>query len=218
MPPKRLIGLITFALVAYATPRAVAQQPTSENPFSSAAPSAKEHSAGKEAEAWVIAIKKRFKDVLFATGDEPTTRPPADDLTPLPAEERRAYFRQNEDQAFKILSKAMPHIRIPEPVLAPQMARYLNEEFGAANLPYRVKFLLSEDGDAAQRSRRLWNLFFIALQDDWKSQEELRKSSLSKALQQGSLWDIMVAVRSSMQPPADSVVFSSGLILISPGG
>jgi hypothetical protein len=151
-------------------------------------------------------IKEEFRDVLLPFADDPGGSP--DRLAGVPYEERTSYFAHHEAEARKVLAEMKPHCRLPEPMLLPQVIRYINSELSAQHLSFRVRLQLIGVDPPKQLEQSLKRYLYTAM--------PLEKE-LSKVIREGSVWDIVSGIASNIRPSACLCCYEDGLIIIAPG-
>jgi len=162
----------------------------------------------------IAKTREQFKDILLAVRPNGSTEA-TDDLAKIPSDDRTAYLQRNSDEARKVLSAIKPHAKLPEPVLLPQVIRYLNQEMSDQHLPFRVRLYLPREQDDTFEAERLRQQLFCALPGDAQDLK-FNGPSLSKALAGGSLWDILQSVTLHILPHASCTVHAGGVIIVAP--
>jgi hypothetical protein len=169
----------------------------------------------RQAAAYLKAMREQFKDIL-ATRKKGGRLDGTEEIAGIPSEKLMDYFLQTGNAAQEVLQKIQPKQRLPEPVLLPQVIRYLNAEMASRKLPYHIQLSLSESEEPRYDNERWRTLLFHAMPAEGLWEDKRPTMSLPKALREGSLWDILWGLTDYILPHASLNVYKTGLILLAP--
>jgi hypothetical protein len=133
------------------------------------------------------------------------------------------WWQNNEKLAREALSAVKPRTHLRRPVPVYKIIRYLNAEIAARRLPFHVRISVN-NGDSAEYIQNM--LEYSPLKPRVKGERmalfhdlQERADTLSKALREGSLYDIASALAESMLPVSRGYLkaYGSGYILIGIG-